>query len=349
MKDKIIFIGDASSIHIKKWVDFFIKNYDTYLITFSTKNITNCKNVFFMSNIKPKITGNNFHYIFYINAIAKIFKNIKPDYIVSHYSYSLGFIGLLAKKIAKIRCVYGVVCHGSDILDLPKPKFLYKKINKFVLNNSDKIFAVSDQIYDEIIKMKINENKIFVGQYGINLNKNFDDLFIKDIDILSNRNFVSNSRWDFILNNINDMNLKNKNIVFIMPGVGKKIKKLKNKYPYIHFYEKVTYDEMINLFKRAKVYISATQNDGTSLSLLEAMYYGAIPLVSNIVSNRSWIIDNLNGFLFRNSIEFKDKLNQILNMSDKKLENIKEINNRLIFDKANYNKQMQKIEQFIKT
>ncbi|MBI1795670.1 MAG: glycosyltransferase family 4 protein [Candidatus Eisenbacteria bacterium] len=40
---------------------------------------------------------------------------------------------------------------------------------------------------------------------------------------------------------------------------------------------------------RAEVYVSASRSDSTSLSLLEAMAAGALPVVSDIEGNREWV------------------------------------------------------------
>jgi len=44
--------------------------------------------------------------------------------------------------------------------------------------------------------------------------------------------------------------------------------------------------------------VSTSLYDGTSVSLLEAMVAGAFPVVADIPSNREWIRDVENGFLF---------------------------------------------------
>ena len=49
---------------------------------------------------------------------------------------------------------------------------------------------------------------------------------------------------------------------------------------------------------RAKVYVSTSLADGTSISLLEAMAAGLIPVVSDIDANRPWITHGEDGFFF---------------------------------------------------
>ncbi len=340
----IFFVADASSIHTVKWVDYFVlQGYDVYLATFSQENNTKCSKVFFLSDKKMKKSGNNFYYLFQIFKLSKILQEIKPDIINAHFSYSLGFITLLALKMSKVQSLFSVVCHGSDILS-PPMSIITNKINRYVLDSADKIFAVSDQLKDAIEFMDIDIDKIFIGQYGIDIKAYHHTE--KEIDIISNRAYIPNSRIDLLLDILNKEKYDNLNIVFVLPNITTNtLHYLQSKYNNIDFYSNMDYEVMIKMIKKSKIYVSATKSDGTALSLLEAMYFKCIPLVSNIVSNRSWILDSVNGYLFNSKKDLEIKLDKILNEEKQNL--ITKINKKLITEKANYMIQMKKIENFL--
>lgn len=343
MKTKtILFVADASSIHTIKWVNYFVeRNYDVHLATFASINNTQCSNIYFLSKKNISVKGGNYHYLFSIIKLSKIIKSLRPRIINAHYSYSVGLVALLAKKMAKIDSNFSIVCHGSDVLAPPKP-IIFDMVNRYVLHNSDKIFVVSDQIKDKLVNFGIDLNRVFVGQYGINRETK---VCTKDIDILSNRNYTPNSRIEFLLDALKDFESKGLNIVFVLPHIDdNKLQEFKKDYPFIEFYRQVPYDEMMNMVSRTKIYISATKSDGTSLSLMEAMDRGAVPIVSNIVSNRSWILDSVNGYLFDTKEQLQASLKKVLPMETKDLIFI---NKKLIQEKCNYKTQMQKIEEFL--
>lgn len=50
-------------------------------------------------------------------------------------------------------------------------------------------------------------------------------------------------------------------------------------------------------YRRAALFVSVPQSDGTSVSLLEAMSAGCIPVLSDLPANREWVVDGLNGWL----------------------------------------------------
>ena len=58
------------------------------------------------------------------------------------------------------------------------------------------------------------------------------------------------------------------------------------------------------------LYISAASSDGTSISLLEAMYFKSIPILIDLPANREWIQNNENGFIVQD-IE-SDFFNRVL-------------------------------------
>lgn len=342
---KIFFVADAKSIHIAKWVDYFVdKEYDVHLATFSSMNNTKCKNIYLLGTKKSNVFGGNYHYLWSITKLSRIFSRVNPDYINAHYSYSMGLIALWAKSKSKIKTSFSVVCHGSDIL-APPNRFIFDRLNQFILNKTDRVFSVSDQIKDKVLTFGIDSKKVFVGQYGLTIESKNSK---KDIDILSNRAYHPNSRLDFLLDCLNSYKDNKLNIVFVIPNIDdKNFAKLVEQYPYIKFYKHIEYNQMLELVSRSKIYISATQSDGTALSLLEAMQLNSIPLISNIVSNRSWVLDGVNGYLFDNKIEFMDKLKNILSLDNDKQKEICKINEKLLLDKGNYTNQMKKIEEFL--
>jgi glycosyltransferase involved in cell wall biosynthesis len=133
--------------------------------------------------------------------------------------------------------------------------------------------------------------------------------------------------------------------MFILPQIGEdRYRSLVEQYPFVAFRKEVKHEEMLHLVARSKIYISATQSDGTALSLLEAMRLGAVPLVSNIPSNRSWVVDGLNGYLFNTKESFVQKMQALLSMDERRYSEIRERNRQLVQYRADYQTQMQKIE-----
>jgi glycosyltransferase involved in cell wall biosynthesis len=66
----------------------------------------------------------------------------------------------------------------------------------------------------------------------------------------------------------------------------------------VEFVGRVDAARMADLLSRANVYLSASLSDSTSVSLLEAMASGAVPVVSDIEGNREWVADGESARMF---------------------------------------------------
>jgi len=56
-------------------------------------------------------------------------------------------------------------------------------------------------------------------------------------------------------------------------------------------------DRQNELYSRATFFVTIPDSDSTSVSLLEAMSFGCIPICSNILQIMKWVKDGINGFL----------------------------------------------------
>jgi glycosyltransferase involved in cell wall biosynthesis len=63
-------------------------------------------------------------------------------------------------------------------------------------------------------------------------------------------------------------------------------------------------------YLRSKFFLSIPTSDGTSISLLEAMAYGCIPILSNLASNGDWVEDGINGILIQDSETVQDAIHR---------------------------------------
>lgn len=350
MKQKrVLFLGPSRSIHILKWIDYFREEgYYCGLATFGRSSKIEVDELFLLSERGTNVIGGNYHYLFSIPRLIHIINDFEPTFLIAHFSYSMGFISTLALKFVNHRPHFSVVCHGSDILDPPFPS-VSKYINYWVARSADTIFSVSNQIKNVIKGMGINEEKICYGFYGLD-ERVFLPRKSKDIDLLSFRSYVPNSRIDWLLNQIKDMGNTGLRICFVLPDATEEdLRSLSLKYPFIDFLPALGHSELIELMARSKIYLSATLSDGTSLSLLEAMSNGCFPVVSSIPANREWIDDRINGRLFNDPSEFRSALLDTLSLGNDVLNQIREYNIRMLSERALYKNRMRQIVKRIES
>jgi glycosyltransferase involved in cell wall biosynthesis len=96
---------------------------------------------------------------------------------------------------------------------------------------------------------------------------------------------------------------QNKNIRLLMLGTGSLAPKVRSAFKsaaiekFVYFPGQVGYDDLPQYFRAANLYLSASQSDGSSVSLMEAMASGLPVIASDIPGNREWV-NSKNGWLF---------------------------------------------------
>jgi glycosyltransferase involved in cell wall biosynthesis len=104
-------------------------------------------------------------------------------------------------------------------------------------------------------------------------------------------------------------------------------------------------EEMPKWFRAADTYVSCAQSDGTSVSLLEAMATGLLPVVTDIPSNREWVEEDCNGWLApaRSSEEFADRFLRAAQLSPEQRKLFSERNQRMVAKRADWDRNFPKL------
>jgi glycosyltransferase involved in cell wall biosynthesis len=230
----------------------------------------------------------------------------KCNLIHTHWAIPTGLISVFAGAILKKP--FMVTIHGSDLRMAISNSFLLK-IFLYVCKKSKNITCVSEVQKKEIEQLGIKENKISV--FPMCIDENFLEvgkikkrrLERRPFIILSNRNLLPIYNVSVLIRAIPIVLEEEPNIKFLIAGDGperdyleKEAKKL-NINSSIQFLGRIPHGDMPNLFSQADVYVSTSLYDGTSVSLLEAMGSGTFPIVTDVPTNREWIINGTNGFL----------------------------------------------------
>lgn len=332
MMKKLILVG-SNCVHTYNYLKLIEKYFDDIVI------LTNkAKNNFF-KNINGNIYYLNFSFKKFFRLsktfffIKKLLKDYKPNIIHLHQAGTYSFIPLLIVKRFNIPVV--LTTWGSDILVLPN-RFFYKQMVQFILKKSDII--TSDSLYmaykiKELLGEKKKEIKII--NFGVNLD--FCNNNIKKENIIySNRLHKDNYNIDTIIKMFYEFN-KNRDDKFklIIAGEGELTKyyidlvkefNIENEVIFVGWLDA---EKNFYYYNKAKIFISIPKSDATSISLLEAMACGCVPIVSNIPANLEWIIDGFNGIVSVNleSIDIEKSLKLDFNK-------VYEINKYLIYSKA---------------
>jgi glycosyltransferase involved in cell wall biosynthesis len=304
---RILFLSNARSHHTQRWVNYFVdRGLNCFLVSLEKGTQTKAEEIFIDSKTLPSFLK----YPLSVRKVKKIAEKIKPDLTNAHFVPNYGLIGALLGQRPLV-----VSTWGSDILVSPQKSFLHKLRAKYVLNKADLVTTDAEISTQAILNLGIKETKIIESPMGVDKNlvsayekKIFDSSYPKEkkkLVILSNRRLRPVYDVITLIKAVPGViKQAQKRVKFVIVGGGSEknsliqlTRNLKVE-EYVEFKGELSRKDLIDCYKDSDIYISTSLSDSTSVSLLEAMALGLIPIVTDIPGNREWIEDRKNGFLF---------------------------------------------------
>lgn len=339
----VLLFAIPDSIHTRKWAEGW--EYLGYKTTISgiSSQVKGRKHII-QADISP--SGNNGK--IYLQNILK-FKNIltqvNPKILNPHYLTSYGFISALIKRKKDLLVLF---LPGTDVMLTMNKNILYLLMARYTLNKADVIVSVSDVMTQKILKFFPHlKNKILTQQYGIDTK--FLDTFQtkeKEFFLTTNRHWLENSNYPTLLEALEKFHTKPMKIIGAYEN--EYCDKLLERFSSLkkHSTGVVTFEENISFVAKSKIFISFTSSDGIPLSLLEAMYLGAIPIVSDIEPNKELIKDGINGFIAPINVDsLLQKIKEVNSLDEMQIKSIQDFNKKLILEKFDFEKNFSRLEK----
>jgi len=298
-KYKLLVVA-PSGIHLRNFLNR-IENANTIIHIITSKPLifeTSHPVSFVDFSLRNPLTG-----ISTIRTIRRIFHKFNPDVIHVHQLNSVAFYTVRALR------KYGVpivgTAWGSDVLILPRKGVLQREMVKYSLRyatafTSDSTF-MAEKMRDLLPKRKLD---ITICNFGV-----ADPMYAlpKENIIYSNRLHKPLYRVDKIILAFHKFvrTTAGRDWKLIVGATGVETVKLETLAETLEIGDKVEFvgwlqnDENMKWYAKAKVWVSIPSSDATSISLLEAMYNGCLPVVGDLPASREWIEDGQNGRIVR--------------------------------------------------
>ena len=293
---KLLLIGsNAGNAHLSNFLELVRSDFDDVLVVSDYPvNFAPHRHISFSLRNPFKIVNS-------IRQLREIIEAYDPSIIHVHQVNSYAFISTRANAGKKPLVL---TAWGSDVLILPKKSWIHKWLVKQGLKNADIITADSYQMKDSIIQLWPSAT-VINANFGVSLDLNLTYDAQRSFTIYSNRMHEPLYQIEELLDGMKTL-LKKDGGSLVLAGKGSLTEHLKAKVErnnlaeYVTFVGFVTRTQNIEYYLRSKYFISIPKSDGTSISLLEAMAYGCIPIVSDLPANREWIEDGVNGIIKSN-------------------------------------------------
>jgi hypothetical protein len=291
-KPKILFVGPEQGDHLYNWIKPFRDEFEIHTLT-----------------LHPDIPvdGVSHHHmkLFFHSRLdffscrwqaQKIIDEVKPDIIHAHYLSSYGILlAMLCFKGPKFLSVW-----GSDVNKSEKSLFL-KPICAWAAKHFSYINSPSEHIKDTLKSWGVQENRIEVYQYGILTEQILPKIQSPDkrIRLVSFRDWAPIYKIDYIVESFNKF-LQESPVDIELHLYGRRTKEqeahilgLVEQCPQPHkiiVHPFTRREHLMEKLRSMDAFFSVPKMDGMPLSLLEGLYIGLVPLLSDIPANREWMM-----------------------------------------------------------
>jgi glycosyltransferase involved in cell wall biosynthesis len=243
---------------------------------------------------------------------------------------------------------------GSDILERGNWNFRKKKNLQTVLKNTAILIGDCEAVKSKAISLKYPQERIVIFPWGVDLKSfspgsgaklrkkwGYEDKFV----ILSMRSWEPIYGVDVVIKAFLLAAEKNRDLRLVLCGNGSQREKINRMIDESNLRDRflslgqVSQAELPQVYRASDLYLSASHSDGSSVSLMEAMACGIPVLLSDIVGNREWVVDGVNGRLFQDG-KVQQLVSLILSLARQKSTLIKMgRNNRILaMKKADWKK-----------
>ena len=301
---RILVLADASSIHTEQWVRGLADSgsFELRLVTMNPAGVrAGLRDIPTVQRIDEfyagpvNAGGGNWRYLLNLPRVIRAVRRMKPDAILAIYLSSYGLMGAIAKSDA----VLAHVMIGSDVMVAPGRSRLYDLVTRWTLARGDFFVCASEAIAARLSSLaNVQSTTVLTQQYGLEDWVIGHPLLPRTHDFVSNRAWVPNSQIPMLLRIFARVRVPGS--LALVGGGGPleaEIRTLAAEDPRVVLLGVLPHRENVDVVAASAFYFSMTASDGASLSLMEAMAVGAIPVVSDIEPNREWVEDGVNGAL----------------------------------------------------
>jgi glycosyltransferase involved in cell wall biosynthesis len=233
----------------------------------------------------------------------RLTREIQPDLIHAGPIQTCGLVAVLSGFHPTLTMSW-----GFDLMeDVNKNKFM-PLITSYVLRNTDYFTSDANVTRDKAVAYGMNPEKTIVFPWGVDLehfsqkkeNKNKEGFVL-----FCNRSWEERYGVDVLAKAFVQVTQKRDDVRLILLGGGSQGTKLRQIFQrggveeFVTFGGQISQNDLPSWYHQADLYISPSHVDGSSVSLMEALACGLPCLVSDIPANKEWVVENENGWLFK--------------------------------------------------
>ena len=234
----------------------------------------------------------------------RLVKEIKPDLIHAGPIQTCAFIAVLSGFRPILTMSW-----GFDLMEDAHRNKWSEFVTRYTLKHSTFFISDANVTRDKAVAYGMNPEKTIVFPWGVDLEhfkpSNLQPSNLQTFTLFCNRSWETRYGVDVLARAFVEVAQQNDNADLILLNGGSQSGKLRQILQGVGALDRVTFGGQVSQtdlprwYHMADLYISPSHVDGSSVSLMEALACGLPCLVSDIPANKEWIIENENGWLFR--------------------------------------------------
>lgn len=249
-----------------------------------------------------------------VRELRHILRQVNPEVVHAGPLQTAAFIAALAGSRPLVSMSW-----GSDLLKDAERSQIYRWITRWTLARSDVLVGDCKAVQQKAAAFGFPEAHAFIFSWGIDLRRfapsngaqpadgadlrarlGWQDQFV----VLSLRSWEPVYGIDVMLRGFARAAQEAPDLRLLLLGGGSlsgMVQQMIEEYGLrdrIYLGGQVTQSSLPDLYRAADLYVSASHSDGSSVSLMEALGSGLPVLVTGIPSNREWVTEGEQGWLF---------------------------------------------------
>jgi glycosyltransferase involved in cell wall biosynthesis len=299
---RLALIGDGNSPHLLKWaralrdkVDLWAVSSRGFDIGFNAlmpldRRLALCT--------QPDFAGGNFGLLRHLPEVSAWLREAQPDWLAPHYLSSHGSLAWLATRVGRVQARIAGSAWGSDILVAPERSAAMRFVTRRVLKACELTTSDSEHMADRMRALGAREVMVFpFGLESLPAASPAKDERL----FFANRGLEPIYRPDRVLDAFASIAAAWPDAHLVVANEGSLRPALEARAQAadlagrVRFVGRLDATAQAGWYGRARWYMSLPESDSVSVSVLEAMGHGCIPIVSDLPANRELVHDGRNG------------------------------------------------------
>lgn len=303
---RYVLIGDAESPHLLKWARALGAIPELELWVASSRGFAPAFDALLPParrlalGARPKAAGGNLMLLRHLPRLARWLRQVQPDWLHAHYLTSHGTLAWAAQRLFRVPGQMVGSAWGSDILVTPLRGWSWRWVTQQVLRAC--ALTTSDSQAMAARMRELGAGEVMVFPFG--LEEMPPETTTKDTELVfANRGLEPIYRPQRVLQVFAAMVAQRPTLRLVAANDGSLRKELVDQAcalglgGHVHFVGRLDATTQAGWYSRAQWYLSLPQSDSVSVSVLEAMAHGCLPILSDLPANRELVRDGENGLI----------------------------------------------------